>query len=68
MSKPIHGRRAHRRVLALIAAGALVAGALGSVPTATAAGEGDELNRVPARATGLQSGRYIVLMLSLIHI
>ena len=62
MSKPIHAPRAPRRALALVTAALLAATGLSTVPAASAAGDGDTLQPVQARDTGLRSGRYVVLM------
>jgi subtilisin family serine protease len=57
------GVRARTRALALVAAGAVVAGLLSAVPVATAAGEDHRPGPVRVRAaTELGAGRYIVLM------
>ena len=57
------GRRARTRALALVAAGAVVAGLLSAVPVAVAAGEGHQSGAVRGRGTTeLGAGRYIVLM------
>jgi hypothetical protein len=61
VSKPIHGPRAPRRALALVTAALLAATGLSTVPAASAA-DGDALQPVQARDTGLRSGRYVVLM------
>ncbi|QNN52878.1 S8 family serine peptidase [Nocardioides mesophilus] len=63
MSIPSHGRRARRRALALISAGAVVAGALGAVPAATAAGDSTAPQTTQVKpGRSYQAGRYIVVL------
>ena len=62
MSIPSNGRRARRRALALISAGAVVAGVLSGVPTATAAGDDARPKQVKPQAASFDAGRYIVIL------
>jgi hypothetical protein len=64
VSISIPARRAPRRALALLAAGAVAAGMLAALPTADAADGGGGLDRVPAPTAGMQAGRYVVLLKS----
>jgi hypothetical protein len=62
VSIPSNGRRARRRALALISAGAVVAGVLSGVPAATAAGDNAKPKQVKPQAASFDAGRYIVIL------
>lgn len=63
MSIPSNGRRARRRALALISAGAVVTGVLSGVSTATAAGGHTTTSPSASSDAGsFGAGRYIVLL------
>jgi subtilisin family serine protease len=60
VSIPSHGRRARRRVIALLSAGAVVTGVLSGVPAATAAGDQGSTPANGKTARSYDAGRYIV--------
>jgi hypothetical protein len=62
VSIPSNGRRARRRALAIISAGAVVAGVLSGVPAATAAGDDAKPKQVKPQAASFDAGRYIVIL------
>lgn len=64
MSIPSTGRRARTRALALLSAGAVAAGVLSGVPTATAAGDhgSSDQERVRLDRPAFDAGRYVVLL------
>ncbi|MGI8901646.1 MAG: S8 family serine peptidase, partial [Nocardioides sp.] len=62
MSIPFSGRSTRLRALVLLSAGAVVAGVLGGVPTATAARDSDATVTKQAPARELGAGRYVVIL------
>ncbi|CAN5331367.1 hypothetical protein BH18ACT9_BH18ACT9_09050 [soil metagenome] len=62
MSALLSGRSVLRRAVVLLSAGAVVAGGLGAVPAATAAGDQDGLRPMKISRPPMEPGRYVVML------